>query len=63
MSIFSFISSIFKPAADLIDDLVTTDEERLQLKTKLKEVENEFQTKRIDLDKIRFLFFGFGVTI
>ena len=50
MGIFSFISSIFKPAADLVDELVTSDEERLQLKTKLKEVENEFQTKVLEYE-------------
>ena len=31
MGIFDFIGSIFKPAADLVDNLHTSDEERLEL--------------------------------
>ena len=50
MGIFDFITNIFKPATDLVDELVTSDEERLQLKTKLKEVENEFQTKVLEYE-------------
>ena len=50
MGIFSFVSSIFKPAADLIDNLTTTEEEKLELKRKLTEVENEFQSKVLDYE-------------
>lgn len=50
MGIFSFVSSIFKPAADLVDNLTTTEEEKLELKRKLTEVENEFQSKVLDYE-------------
>ena len=42
MSILSFITGIFKPATDLIDNLHTSVEEKLGLKNKLAEIENEF---------------------
>lgn len=51
MNIFSFISSIFKPAADLIDDLHTSDEERLQMQKEIKRVENELLAKVLDYEK------------
>ena len=35
MNILSFIGEIFKPAAKLIDDLHTSDEEKLTLKINL----------------------------
>ena len=37
--IADLISGIFKPAADLIDDVHTSTEEKLQLKAKFKEIE------------------------
>jgi hypothetical protein len=45
MGVFSFIGDIFKPAADLISDLTTTDEEKLILKNKLVQIENEMSAK------------------
>jgi hypothetical protein len=48
MSILSFISGIFKPAAQLVDDLTTSDEEKLQLKAAMMKIENEFATKVIE---------------
>jgi hypothetical protein len=50
MNIFSFISDIFKPAANLIDELHTSDEEKLALQSKIKEVENELLAKVIDYE-------------
>ncbi len=50
MSIFSFISNIIKPATDLVDNLTTTEEEKLELKRKLIEVQNEFQSKVLDYE-------------
>jgi hypothetical protein len=50
MGIFSFISSIFVPATKLIDDLVTTDEERLKIKNELAKLQFEFQTKALDYE-------------
>lgn len=39
MEIFSFISSIFKPAVDLIDELHTSEEEKLAVKQKMFEMQ------------------------
>jgi hypothetical protein len=39
MEIFSFISSIFKPAVDLIDNLHTSEEEKLVVKQKMFEMQ------------------------
>lgn len=44
MNWFSLVGSIFKPAADLIDNLHTSDEERLQVKQKMFELQvNAFE--------------------
>ncbi|MBD1389295.1 hypothetical protein IC617_07650 [Neiella sp. HB171785] len=51
MSILSFISSIFEPAVKLIDDLHTSDEEKLQMQREIKKVENELLTKVIDYEQ------------
>ena len=58
MGMMSFISGIFQPAAKLIDDIHTSDEERLQLKAKMQEIENvlqlkilEYETKLMDAQK------------
>lgn len=50
MGIFSFISSIFSPATELIDDLVTTDEERLKIKNELAKLQFEFQSKALEYE-------------
>jgi len=50
MGIFSFISGIFKPAADLIDNLHTSEEEKLELKKQITQVENEFQSKVLEYE-------------
>lgn len=41
--ILGFVSGIIKPVTDLVDDLVTTDEERENIKLKLKNIENKFR--------------------
>lgn len=51
MSVLSFISSIFKPAADLVDDLHTSDEEKLILKKEILKLENEVTLKAMELEK------------
>lgn len=50
MNVFSFISDIFKPAATLIDEIHTSDEEKLQLQAQIKAVENELLAKVIDYE-------------
>ena len=50
MGIFSFISNIIKPASDLIDNLHTSEEEKLQLHKQIREVENEFQSRVLEYE-------------
>ena len=50
MSVFSFISNIFKPAVDLVDDLHTSEEEKLTLEKELKKVENAFSSKVLEYE-------------
>lgn len=50
MSILSFVSSIFKPAAQLIDDLHTSTEEKMTLKKEMMKVENELTSKVIEYE-------------
>jgi len=45
----SSILNIFKPAADLIDNLHTSEEEKGQIKTKLAEIEAKVATRLMDL--------------
>lgn len=47
-SIASFVSGIFGPAAELIDNVHTSEEEKLQLKNKFAEIQAEVNTKIID---------------
>ena len=49
--IFELIASIFKPAAQLIDDVVTSDEERLQLRNELAKIESAAKLKTLDLEQ------------
>ena len=58
MNWFSFIGSIFKPAADLIDNLHTSEEEKLLVKQKMFELQiqafskaEEYETKLLDAKK------------
>ena len=48
-TISALIGGIFKPACELVDDIVTSDEERLQLKAKLLSLENEVVLKAMDV--------------
>lgn len=43
MGILDFIGSIFKPAADLVDNLHTSDEERLTIEKQKLEIQKEMQ--------------------
>ena len=56
MSVFSWIGSIFSPAADLIDNLHSSDEEmgnievkKQEIRAKLAEIEARVSTKVLDL--------------
>ncbi|MFQ5675637.1 MAG: hypothetical protein ACE5G1_07060 [bacterium] len=50
MGIFGFISGIFKPAAKLIDDLHTSDEEKLTLQKQIREIENQLSMKILEYE-------------
>ncbi len=49
-NIFSLVSGLLGPAKEFIDEITTTDEERLQAKTKLFELESVLQTKFLEYD-------------
>ena len=49
--IFDLIASIFKPAVDLVDSLHTSEEEKLQAKTKLQAIQNEMTLKVLEYEK------------
>lgn len=50
MAILDFIGTIFKPAADLVDDLHTSKEEKLILQTEIQRIRTEFQTKILEYE-------------
>lgn len=50
MSLFGFVGKIFEPAAKLIDDLHTSVEEKLQLKSAMLETQTKFLSKTLDLE-------------
>lgn len=50
MGVFDFISSIFKPVADLVDNVTTTDEERMSLNNALQTIENNVKMKTLELE-------------
>ncbi len=48
MSIFNFLSEIIKPVTDLVDNVTTTEEERLELKAKLAAITKDVEIKMIE---------------
>lgn len=50
MNILSLIGDIFKPAAQLIDDLHTSEEEKLEQKGKLMKMSMSFLSKGLDFE-------------
>jgi len=51
MSIFSVISNIFKPAAELVDNIHTSSEEKLTLRNQLAEIENSVLVNILTYEK------------
>jgi hypothetical protein len=51
MNIFAFISGIFAPAAKMVDDLNTSEEEKLTLRNELASIEAGVTSKAIELEK------------
>ena len=49
--IFSFISNLIGPVTKLIDEVDTSDEERLKLRNELAKIERDVKLKALDLDK------------
>ncbi len=47
---FSFISNLFKPAADLVDELHVSDEERAKLRNQLAEIQSKAQKQMLDYE-------------
>ena len=50
MGIIELIAGIFKPAAELIDNLHTSDEERLTLQKEMQRISAEFQGKVLEYE-------------
>ena len=50
MKIFEFISNIISPVTKMVDDLHTSEEERLQVKSKLFELQTEMTMKVMDYE-------------
>ncbi|BBB22357.1 conserved hypothetical protein [Abyssogena phaseoliformis symbiont OG214] len=49
--IWKFLTSAIKPVTDLVDDLYTSDEERLVLKNELAKIESKMGLKLLDYEK------------
>ena len=49
MGILSFIADIFSPAADLIDEVVTSDEERMALENELANIKAKVSSEMLEL--------------
>lgn len=49
-AILGTISNIFKPAADLVDNLHTSDEEKMELQNKLAEMKFQMQAKVMEYE-------------
>lgn len=50
-AILGLVGNIFKPAVDLIDELHTSDEEKLKAKAAMMALENQVTTQILDLQK------------
>ena len=51
MGILSFISNIFAPASKMVDDLHTSEEEKLTLRNELAKIQADVTTQALDLEK------------
>jgi|TARA_B100001094_G_C18194516_1_gene809662 hypothetical protein len=50
MGLFDFISNIFSPAAKIVDELHTSDEEKLKLKNELANIQGKAQDRILDYE-------------
>lgn len=53
MSIIAFITNIFKPAADLIDDLHLSQEEKMKLNNEMAKIQSGVKEKMLEIEKAR----------
>jgi len=53
MGIFDFISNLFTPVADLVDELHVSDEERGKLRNELARIQTDAQSKILEVEKAR----------
>jgi len=51
MSILNFLGDIFKPAAELVDNIHTSEEEKLELKNKLELIQNEMKARVLNYEQ------------
>ena len=51
MSIFNFLSEMISPVTELIDDLHTSEEEKMTLKAKMMQMQHEMSSKVLDYEK------------
>jgi len=49
MGVLEIIAGLFKPAVDLVDDIITSDEERLILRNKLAAIQKDVAVQMMDL--------------
>jgi len=49
-TVLDFVSGIFKPATELIDELHTSEEEKLQLRNSLVKLQNEVTLNQLNLE-------------
>lgn len=54
MGLFDFIGSIFAPATRLVDDLHTSEEEKMKLRNELAKIQGQALEKVTELEKARF---------
>lgn len=51
MSILDWISGLFEPVAKVVDNVHTSEEEKLELRNALAEIESKVTIKKVELDK------------
>jgi len=51
MSIFNFLGDLIKPVTDMVDNLHTSEEEKLTLKTKMMSIQNEMAIKVLNYEQ------------
>lgn len=50
MGILGFLGSVFKPAADLVDNLHTSEEEKMELRKQMMQIEFDIQARALEYE-------------